>query len=75
MVELCKRFVQDYKDSRESLALCTNVLKIANSELAAQDVEIDNIPRQFILPFEICKEKYQYFKDLNKFDLPAPFAP
>ena len=45
MVELCKRFVQDYKDSRESLALCTNVLKIANSELAAQDVEIDNIPR------------------------------
>ena len=43
MLELCKKFAQDYPDSFESLELCTDSLKISNSEISIRDVNINSI--------------------------------
>jgi hypothetical protein len=54
MLDLCKKFEEDYPNSYRSLELCKNDLKISSSEVAVKDVTINGITKS--ISFEEIKE-------------------
>jgi len=54
MLELCKKFEEDYPNSYRTLALCKDDLKLSSSEINVRDITINGITKS--ISFEGIKE-------------------